>query len=230
MGARGVSILFSSGDTGVGSACQTNDGKNTTRFLPIFPASCPYVTSVGGTLHVEPEEAVYFSSGGFSDTWPRPRYQNAAVKEYLSILGDRWEGLYNPHGRGFPDVAAQGYRFHVIDQGDEILVGGTSASSPTFAGVVALLNAARLQAGMPTLGFLNPWIYSTAYQGLNDIVDGGSAGCTGTDIYSGLPTPFVPFASWNATTGWDPVTGYGTPDFGKLLELAMGPGSYGGPK
>lgn len=46
LGMRGVSILFSSGDTGVGSACQTNDGKNTTRFLPIFPAACPYVTSV----------------------------------------------------------------------------------------------------------------------------------------------------------------------------------------
>lgn len=45
LGTRGVSILFSSGDTGVGSACQTNDGKNTTRFLPIFPAACPYVTS-----------------------------------------------------------------------------------------------------------------------------------------------------------------------------------------
>ena len=46
LGARGVSVLFSSGDTGVGSACQTNDGKNTTRFLPIFPAACPFVTSV----------------------------------------------------------------------------------------------------------------------------------------------------------------------------------------
>ncbi|KFY24098.1 hypothetical protein V491_02288, partial [Pseudogymnoascus sp. VKM F-3775] len=39
LGLRGVSVLFSSGDTGVGSACQTNDGKNTTRFLPIFPAA-----------------------------------------------------------------------------------------------------------------------------------------------------------------------------------------------
>jgi tripeptidyl-peptidase-1 len=46
LGMRGVSVIFSSGDTGVASACQTNDGKNTTRFLPIFPAACPYVTSV----------------------------------------------------------------------------------------------------------------------------------------------------------------------------------------
>lgn len=187
------------------------------------------MTSVGGTLHVEPEEAVYFSSGGFSDTWPRPAYQDAAVSAYLAQLGDRWQGLYNPQGRGFPDVAAQGYRFHVVSGGLEILVGGTSASSPAFAGVVALLNALRLAAGQPVLGFLNPWIYSQGYQGLNDIVDGGSTGCTGEDIYSGLPTPFVPFASWNATEGWDPVTGYGTPNFKKLRKLAM-KGGYGGGK
>lgn len=144
LGLRGVSILFSSGDTGVGSACQTNDGKNTTRFLfvapkpphdlsslmirtrPIFPAACPYVTSVGGTHYVEPEEAIYFSSGGFSDRFPRPSYQDAAVKAYLKTLGSRWKGLYNAHGRGFPDVAAQGSRFHVLEPNDtEILVGGT---------------------------------------------------------------------------------------------------------
>lgn len=70
------------------------------------------------------------------------------------------------------------------------------------------------------MGFLNPWIYSVGYKGLNDIVVGGSRGCTGKDIYSGLPAPFVPYASWNATPGWDPVTGYGTPDFMKLLELS----------
>lgn len=45
LGARGVSVLFSSGDTGPGSACQTNDGKNTTRLLPIFPAACPVRSS-----------------------------------------------------------------------------------------------------------------------------------------------------------------------------------------
>ena len=138
LGARGVSVLFSSGDTGVGSACQTNDGKNTTRFLPIFPAACPWVTSVGGTYQVQPEHAVSFSSGGFSDLFPRPRYQEDAVKGYLQILGNRWKGLYNPAGRGFPDVAAQGYHFHVIDEvanktNPDILVGGTRyAASPPF--------------------------------------------------------------------------------------------------
>lgn len=227
LGARGVSILFSSGDTGVGSACQTNDGKNTTRFLPTFPASCPYVTAVGGTHYVEPESAIYFSSGGFSDRFPRPSYQEKAVSDYLKILGSKWDGLYNPAGRGIPDVAAQGSRFRVIDKGLEISVGGTSASAPTFSSVVSLLNNARLAAGKPPLGFLNPWIYSDGYKGLTDITHGGSTGCTGIDIYSGLPAPYVPYASWNATEGWDPVTGYGTPDFQKLLKIAM-KGGYGG--
>jgi tripeptidyl-peptidase-1 len=57
--------------------------------------------------------------------------------------------------------------------------------------------------------------------GFTDIVDGGSTGCTGKDIYSGLPTPFVPYASWNATPGWDPVTGLGTPVFPELAKLVV---------
>ena len=222
LGARGVSVLFSSGDTGPGSACQTNDGKNTTRFLPIFPAACPYLTSVGGTYHVQPERAIAFSSGGFSDRFPRPSYQDAAVKQFLGILGNTWKGLYNPNGRGFPDVAAQAYNFTVIDRGDEIRVGGTSASAPAFAGIVSLLNSARLSKGRKPLGFLNPFIYKKGYRGLTDIVDGTSRGCTGTDIYSGLPAPFVPNAGWAAVEGWDPVTGYGTPIYPELLKLAQG--------
>lgn len=131
LGMRGVSVLFSSGDSGPGSACQTNDGKNTTRFLPTFPAACPYVTSVGGTFGILPEQAVSFSSGGFSDLFPRPSYQKNAVHHYLNYLGDEWEGLYNPLGRGFPDVASQGRAFVVVEQDAstgrfvEYLIGGT---------------------------------------------------------------------------------------------------------
>lgn len=126
LGSRGTSVIFSSGDTGVGSACQTNDGKNTTRFLPIFPAACPFVTSVGGTTYVEPEVAVSFSSGGFSDRFPRPAYQDDAVSSYLEKLGDTWSGLYNPEGRGFPDVAAQSVNFSVYDHGIVKKYRGTS--------------------------------------------------------------------------------------------------------
>lgn len=126
LGSRGTSVVFASGDTGVGSACQTNDGKNMTRFLPIFPAACPFVTSVGGTTHVEPEVAVSFSSGGFSDRFPRPAYQNDAVGAYLEQLGDRWSGLYNPDGRGYPDVAAQSINYSVYDHGRLRKYAGTS--------------------------------------------------------------------------------------------------------
>ncbi|KAI1497096.1 peptidase-like protein [Biscogniauxia marginata] len=222
LGARGTSILFSSGDTGPGSACQTNDGKNTTRLLPIFPAACPWVTAVGGTVGVEPERAVSFSSGGFSDVFPRPAWQDASVSAYLAGVGDTFAGLYNPAGRAFPDVAASGSGFSVVSQGRVIKVGGTSASAPTFAAVVSLLNNARVKGGLPPLGFLNPWLYGEAAPAaaFTDIVNGGSKGCTGRDIYSGLPTPVVPGAGWNATEGWDPVTGLGTPLFDKLLEKA----------
>ena len=58
------------------------------------------------------------------------------MKEYLGILGDRWKGLYNPEGRGFPDIAAQGYNYSVVEKVvaangsytgafETILVGGT---------------------------------------------------------------------------------------------------------
>jgi tripeptidyl-peptidase-1 len=210
----------------LGSSCQTNDGKNTTRFLPTFPASCPYVTSVGSTQYVQPEEATIFSGGGFSDRFPRPAYQNTAVSSYLKKLGTKWQNLYNAGGRGFPDVAAQGMNFHVIDKnGTNVqlneLFSGTSASAPTFAAIVSLLNNARLSEGQAPLGFLNPWLYSVGYKGLTDIVNGGSVGCIGEAIFSGLPAPVVPFASFNATKGWDPVSGLGTPLFDKLLQLAV---------
>ncbi|KAK2861245.1 Tripeptidyl-peptidase sed2 [Arthroderma sp. PD_2] len=219
LGTMGVSVIFSSGDTGPGSSCQTNDGKNSTRFNPIYPASCPFVTSIGGTVGTEPERAVSFSSGGFSDRFPRPKYQETAVKGYLKILGNQWDGLFNHNGRAFPDIAAQGSNYAVYDKGRMTGVSGTSASAPAMAAIIAQLNDFRLEKGSPVLGFLNPWIYSKAFSGFTDIVEGGSRGCTGYDIYSGLKAKKVPYASWNATKGWDPVTGFGTPNFQALTKL-----------
>lgn len=103
---------------------------------------------------------------------------------------------------------------------------GTSCSAPTFSGVIALLNDARLRAGLPVMGFLNPFLYGVGSESgaLNDIVKGGSVGCDGRNRFGGTPngSPVVPFASWNATTGWDPVSGLGTPDFAKLKGVALG--------
>lgn len=57
MGLRGVTIVIASGDTGVGTSCQSNDGAKIPQYGPTFPASCPYVLSVGGTQSLEPEVA-----------------------------------------------------------------------------------------------------------------------------------------------------------------------------
>ena len=67
-------------------------------------------------------------------------------------------------------------------------IGGTSASSPTIAGFVALLNDARIAAGKPPLGFLNPLIYALNGEGFTDITSGNAPGC-GTPGFnvSGIP-------------------------------------------
>ncbi|KAJ5425939.1 hypothetical protein N7465_001009 [Penicillium sp. CMV-2018d] len=216
LGARGVSILFGSGDAGPGSSCVRNDGTNETRFLPGYPASCPFVTAVGGTYGINPERAVSFSGGGFSEVFPRPQYQDQAVKGYLRHLGSRWNGLYNATGRAYPDVSAQAANFIVRDHGEWISVGGTSASTPVVAGIVSRLNSARIAQGKPRMGFLNPWLYSQGQTGLTDIVLGSSTGCQRNPGDARVRN-----ASWDATEGWDPVTGLGTPLFRTLVKLAL---------
>ncbi|VDC03354.1 unnamed protein product [Peniophora sp. CBMAI 1063] len=206
LGTMGTSVMFSSGDFGVGgSDCRTNDGTNTVRFQPIFPATCPFVTSVGGTTRVNPEVAAGLSSGGFSNFFAQPSYQSAAVSAFLAANGNTFAGLFNATGRGFPDVAAQAENFQVVLGGQVVNVAGTSCASPTVAGIVSLLNDFLLSQNKPTLGFLNPLLYSTGVAGLNDITSGSNPGC-GT-------------AGFTARAGWDPVTGLGTLDFGKLQSI-----------
>ena len=120
LGARGVSLIFASGNTGVGGAdCKKNDGSGVVEFQPIFPSTCmfsfffplknstqipvshhsdmyfagPYVTSVGGTTS-RPEVAAHFSSGGFSNIFERPKYQAEVVPKFFQGLGDAHSGLY----------------------------------------------------------------------------------------------------------------------------------------
>ncbi|KAH9858512.1 family S53 protease-like protein [Lenzites betulinus] len=200
LGARGTTVLFGAGDGGV-SGIQTNKG--CTSFVPTFPSTCPFVTSVGGTTGFNPEVAVTFSSGGFSNMFPRPSYQSNAVDSYLKTLGNTNAGLFNTSGRGFPDIAAQAQGFQVVVNGQVKPVAGTSAASPTVASLVALLNDALFEEGHAPVGFLNPFLYSTGASALNDVTQGNNPGC-GTDGFT-------------AASGWDPVTGLGTPDFKRLL-------------
>ena len=135
--------------------------------------------------------AAPFSGGGFSNIFGRPDYQSAAVEGYLDALGSTNDGLFNRTGRAFPDVSAQSVNFITRINGSFGLVEGTSASTPTFASVVALLNDARLSAGQAPLGFINPLLYSQGANALNDITDGSNPGCGA----QGFPT----------MEGWDPV-------------------------
>jgi len=63
--------------------------------------------------------------------------------------------------------------------------GGTSAASPVWAGIIGLLNAARLKAGKSAIGFFNPLLYNGAYAAMTDITKGQSIGCNGQDTQTG---------------------------------------------
>ncbi|KAH8982283.1 subtilisin-like protein [Lactarius akahatsu] len=206
LGARGASVLVPSGNVGVGKGedCIVNDGSGRVQFVPDFPGSCPYVTSVGGTTG-NPEVAAEFSGGGFSNHFPRPKYQDYDVPNFLEQLGSKHDGLYNPTGRGIPDLAAQAADLHVIVGNDGFTADGTSGATPIVAGIISLLNDYLLSTGKSPLGFLNPWLYGLGAAGFNDIASGSNPGC-GTDGFS-------------AIYGWDPVTGFGTPDFVALQAL-----------
>ncbi|KAL7805630.1 peptidase S8/S53 domain-containing protein [Trichoderma gracile] len=228
LGLRGISVLHSSGDEGVGASCVATNS-TTPQFNPIFPATCPYVTSVGGTVSFNPEVAWDGSSGGFSYYFSRPWYQQEAVGTYLEkYVSAETKKYYGPYvdfsGRGFPDVAAHSVSpdYPVFQGGELTPSGGTSAASPVVAAIVALLNDARLREGKPTLGFLNPLIYLHASKGFTDITLGQSEGCNGNNTQTGSPLPgagFIAGAHWNATKGWDPTTGFGVPNLKKLLAL-----------
>ncbi|KAH8994285.1 subtilisin-like protein [Lactarius akahatsu] len=207
VGLLGVSVLFSSGDSGVGKGdCLVEvKGQVSVHFIPEFPATCPYLTSVGGTTRDSPEVAASLSGGGFSNYFERPPYQADAVPPFLQTLGDKYRGYYHPGGRGVPDISAQALNVLFFIEGKLEVGSGTSASTPITAGIFSLLNDYSISKGEGPLGLLNGWLYGRGLAGLNDIISGSNPGCN-TDGFT-------------AIAGWDPVTGLGTPDFAKLGEI-----------
>jgi tripeptidyl-peptidase-1 len=218
LGARGVSVMLASGDSG---AC--GDGGNQKKcgcspLDPSFPATCPYVTSVGATKFLTGntggEGAVkYFGSGGgFSQVFPQEDWQADLVNAYLNATTQPPACAFNASGRATPDVAALGdVEFQIIYDGSPISIGGTSASSPTFASIISLLNDQQLNAGKSTLGYLNPWIYDTAAKSPGafwDVTVGDNEGKCGT---KGVQCGFL------CAPGWDAVTGVGTPNYELLV-------------
>ncbi|KIJ39847.1 hypothetical protein M422DRAFT_174735 [Sphaerobolus stellatus SS14] len=193
LGARGISVIFGSGDSGVDNDVDCSAVTDTTPFQPSFPGGCPFFTSVGGTIGWVTVLKMICSGGGFSNVFPRPSYQDKAVSAYLKNLGSTYEGLFNRSGRAYPDIAAQSNNFAIVLDGETDGDSGTSASGPVVAAVISLLNDFLLSKGKPPLGFINPWLYSKGFKGLNDILIGQSEGCNGR--------------GFNSSTGWDPVTG-----------------------
>lgn len=189
----GVTFLASSGDNGAGVS---------------YPAASLYVTSVGGTtLQLDTsgnrlaESAWSGSGGGTSTTEARPGYQ-------AGFLGGK--------KRGVPDVAYNAdpnTGFFVYDTssgGAWWQVGGTSAGAPQWAGLIALANQGRLAAGQPLLG---KGLTLGTNQALYKLAGGAS--------YTNASGDYLDITSGSnghpATTGYDLVTGLGSPTAATLV-------------
>jgi kumamolisin len=193
----GVTVTCASGDNG--SDDRVGDG----RAHADFPASSPNVLACGGTRISGSVTAISAertwndgadggaSGGGISDVFAPPAYQAAAHLPASANPGGRV-------GRGVPDVAgdaspASGYAVRV--DGRDMVIGGTSAVAPLYAGLVALLN----QRLARPVGFLNSVLY------------GFGAGTATRDIIEGDN------GAYRAGPGWDACTGLGRIDGAALL-------------
>ena len=218
--ARHVTVVAASGDEGV-----LGNGSTTPVKEVILPASDPLVLGVGGTsLTANPVTGAYISEtawntpglppqpgasgGGFSHLFARPAYQDG-----VPGIGAT---------RGVPDVAADAssptgmaLAFSAPDGSYELVgAGGTSAGAPFWAGLIAL---ADQEAGHP-LGFVNPAIYRIArgplhHKAFHDITTGSNT------VVLTSTSPPVTITGYQAGPGWDPVTGWGTPDAQVLIPL-----------
>jgi kumamolisin len=197
--ALGVTVCAASGDNGSG------DGVSDGRAHADFPASSPHALACGGTrLEAQAPETVWndgtsggATGGGVSDTFDLPDWQAAAGVPPSANPGGRV-------GRGVPDVSGNadpqtGYR--VLVDGQETTFGGTSAVSPLWAALVALLNEQR---GTP-LGLLNPVLYGSDNSAFRDITSGDN------DLGDA--------PAYSARSGWDACTGLGSPNGSSLSRL-----------
>ena len=144
------------------------------------------------------------TGGGVSDVFPLPTWQaSAGVPPPTDSTG----------GRGVPDVAGDadpttGYVIRV--DGKNMVIGGTSAVAPLWAGLIAVANAQNGKSA----GFIQPAIYAAKGKAaFNDITSGTN--------YTGTPVGF------KAGPGWDACTGLGTPIGTKLIAI-VNPGSAAG--
>ena len=206
---QGITFFGSSGDNGATDYTDLNATILSTTPTTSFPTDEPWVTSTGGTSLQRLENGTSFSEvawngsgGGFSSFFPTPSFEQSLPSSVQQLLNQR---------RGVPDVSADanpntGLAFFF--EGGWQLTGGTSAAAPLWAAITAIANQV---AGHP-LGYLNPSLYklaasSTYTRDFRDITAGNnSANAQGTDV-----------PGYNATQGWDPITGLGSPDAEHLI-------------
>src|SRR5438128_7082501 len=174
-----------------------------------FPASSPFVLACGGTRLIESNGSIisetvwnnrdgWATGGGVSDVFPVPPYQaNVNVPKSINPDGRK--------GRSVPDVAGDadgdtGYKIRV--DGIHTSSGATSAVSPLWAALIALLN----QGKRSNVGFLTPRLYQlpASSQALRDVTGGDN---------EAVP----PGGGYSAAPGWDACTGLGSPNGSALL-------------
>jgi kumamolisin len=204
----GITICAASGDDGSGD--QMQDGRAHVN----FPATSPFVLSVGGTMIEGAEDVVWWqrpgqrqggggaTGGGVSVAFDRPTWQTVKV-ESLNVGGK--------DGRVAPDIAALAGPpyYDLVFRGRREPNGGTSAATPLWASLIVRL----LHAGKPTNGqtFLAPLLYEQV-QGQAR----GQATCTDVAKGDNASEP-QPGKGYQAGPGYDAVSGWGVPDGGKLL-------------
>jgi subtilase family serine protease len=199
-----ITYFFSSGDDGAADAIDVNSDLGSVPTTS-FGADSPWVTSVGGTRlrrvgSAFQETAWTNSGGGFSSFYQTPFYQKLFPVVAQKQFSNR---------RGVPDVSAVGdpaTGLPVYVSGQWNLIGGTSLSAPIWAAIGAIANQV---AGHP-LGFINPGLYklgtsATYQQDFHDVTKGNN-----TNLQAGVK-------GYSAVTGWDAITGLGTPNAAKLI-------------
>eukprot|EP00039_Didymoeca_costata_P021780 m.2956 g.2956 ORF g.2956 m.2956 type:complete len:719 (+) comp2634_c0_seq1:39-2195(+) len=206
LASMGITVLAASGDDG-----PNNGGVfRCEKFTPTFPSSSPHVTAVGGTYLQSSKETCWQSSGGgVSSVFARPAWQDKQVSNYLSTAsGLPSSSVYTSNGRATPDISAVSTNFQILVSNYTGPLSGTSASTPTVAGLISLINQARLAKQMPTIGLLAPHLYAL--------------GNVGTDITAGKSkSDGLCSEGWPATEGYDMCSGLGTPIYPTLLSYFL---------
>jgi uncharacterized protein (TIGR03437 family) len=239
--AQGITVLVSSGDSGAATCDNGNPTPQASTGPTVsFPASFPEVTAVGGT-ELNDIGGTYWathnnSNGGSALSYiPETPWNDAVATNSLegggggaSVLFSKpsWQtgpGVPNDNARDVPDVSLTAsplrYPYLVDYEGISVLVGGTSASAPSLAGIVALLNQYLVAHGSltaPGLGNINPGLYQMAQanpSAFHDIASGNNAvPCVQSSV--GCINGTVGFS---AGTGYDLATGLGTVDAANLV-------------